>query len=175
MTGGSICTYVNTIYRVDSLASCETLALPCYVLDLSFTLGISQINDREYMKIHEFFILGGKNKTKAIIYIQVSQEIWPIFWEVIVLVILKKKFIYTYVLWGTLSQNLLFLVEIFSLIHTFQSQTQIFWQISIHTLYYNSETHFPLCIQFSSCGYIILVVWSLWFFLLLTLPHADPC
>jgi hypothetical protein len=61
--------YVNVTYRVESLASYDTLALPCYVLYLSFTLGISQINDSEYMKIH-WFVLGGKHKIQAIIYIQ---------------------------------------------------------------------------------------------------------
>ena len=88
--------YVNAIYGVDSLASYDTLALPWYVLYLSFTLCISQINDSEYMIIQELFVLGGKHKIQAIIYIQVSQEEWSIFREVIVSVILSKKKIVMY-------------------------------------------------------------------------------
>ena len=87
--------YINAIYGVDSLTSDDTLALPCYVPYLSFTLCISQINDSKYMHVHELFVLGGKHKIQVIISIQVSQEEWSIFWEVIVSVILNKKSVYS--------------------------------------------------------------------------------
>jgi hypothetical protein len=58
--------------------------------------------------------LGGKHKTRAFIYTQVSQEEWSIFWEVIVLVILskKKKCICTCVLFRTVSEISLYSCKI---------------------------------------------------------------
>ena len=65
LTGGSRHTYVNAIYGVERLASYDTIVLPCYVLYFSFTLGISEINDSEYMQIRGFFVLGVKHKNKS--------------------------------------------------------------------------------------------------------------
>ena len=55
----------------------------------------------------------------------------------------------------------------------FSIKNIIFLTNSIDTLYYSSETQFPFCIHFSNCWYIFWLVWSLWFLLLLTLPHAN--
>jgi hypothetical protein len=62
------------MYGVDTLASYNTLSLPCYILYLYFTFCISHINDSVCMGIHEFFVLGGKHKVQAIISIQVVPE-----------------------------------------------------------------------------------------------------
>jgi hypothetical protein len=64
------------------------------------------------MQIHELFVLGAKHKIQAIIYIQVSQEEWSIFWEVIVTDILSKNSVYVRVLFWTVSEVSLYSCKI---------------------------------------------------------------